>query len=64
MASTTLSRPHRGDGRIIAGVCGGLAHRFGLSTFMVRLLFVLFGIVGAGEIAYIIRWIIKPNSPR
>ncbi|HUG84804.1 MAG TPA: PspC domain-containing protein [Euzebya sp.] len=61
---TTLNRPRRGDGRVIAGVCGGLAHRFGLSPFMVRLGFVIFGLVGAGEVAYIVLWIIMPNAPR
>lgn len=60
----TLQRPLRGDGRIIAGVCAALANRFGVSTFFVRLVFVIFGIVGAGELAYIVLWIIIPNAPR
>ena len=34
-----LARPR--DDRWIAGVCSGLARRFGLSSGMVRLLFVL-----------------------
>ncbi len=62
--ATTLARPPRGEGRMIAGVCAGLAERFGLSTFLVRLFFVIFGFVGAGELAYIVLWIIMPTAPR
>jgi phage shock protein PspC (stress-responsive transcriptional regulator) len=39
---------------LIAGVCAALADRFGLS----------FGLVGAGELAYIILWIIIPKERR
>lgn len=59
-----LERPARGKGRIIAGVCAAIADRFGVSRFLVRLLFVIFGFVGAGEIAYIALWIIIPTSRR
>ena len=62
--STGLVRTRAGEGRVIAGVCAGLADRFGVSRTMVRLLFVLFGIVGAGEIAYLVLWIVMPKSPR
>jgi phage shock protein C len=60
----TLSRPPRGEGRLIAGVCAGLAERFGVSTFLVRVAFVIFGFVGAGEIAYIVLWILMPKRSR
>ena len=46
--SSILVRPRRG--KIIAGVCAGLADRFGISRGLVRLLFVIFGIV-AGMLA-------------
>ncbi len=59
---STLSRPSRGQGRMIAGVCGGLARRFGVSTTLIRFLFLIFGIVGAGEIAYIVLWIVMPSE--
>ena len=39
-----------------------LAERFGVSTFFVRLVFVIFGLVGAGELAYIALWIIIPKE--
>lgn len=60
--TTTLVRPRSGEGRVIAGVCAALADRFGVSRTLVRLLFVIFGIVGAGEIAYIILWIVIPKA--
>lgn len=60
----SLERPRRGNGRIIAGVCAALADRFGVSRFLVRLVFVIFGFVGAGELAYIILWIIIPTARR
>ena len=58
--SSTLVRPR--NGKIIAGVCAGLADRFGVSRGLVRLGFIVFGLVGAGEIAYIIGWIIMPKG--
>lgn len=59
-----LTRPPRGQGRIIAGVCAALADRFGLSRTLVRFLFVIFGFVGAGELAYIVAWIIIPRADK
>lgn len=61
MATTKLDRPRRGSGRIIAGVCAGIADRYGFSPLLVRLLFVIFAITGASEIAYLVLWILMPN---
>ncbi|MCO8127146.1 PspC domain-containing protein [Acidimicrobiia bacterium EGI L10123] len=62
MAATgTLERPRRGDGRVIAGVCAAIADRFGVSRTLVRLLFVIFGLVGAGEVAYLVLWVLVPK---
>ncbi len=58
--ATSLVRPR--NGRIVAGVCAALAARFGMSTTLVRLLFVVFGLVGAGELVYIILWIMIPKA--
>ena len=52
----------RSDDRIIAGVCSGIADYYGWSRSTVRLLFVLFGLFGAGELVYIILWIVMPNA--
>jgi phage shock protein C len=58
--SSALVRPR--DRKVIAGVCAALAARFGLSTFLVRLGFVIFGLVGVGELVYIALWIIIPKE--
>ena len=60
MVTSRLVRPR--EGKWIAGVCAALADRFGLSRGLVRILFVVFGLVGAGELAYIIMWIIIPKA--
>ena len=60
MTSSQLVRPRHG--KMIAGVCAGLADRFGVSTGTVRVIFVLFGLFGAGEIAYILLWILVPKA--
>ena len=60
MAASALVRPR--DDKWIAGVCAGLAKRFGVSPGLVRLVFVIFGLVGAGEIAYIVLWILIPKA--
>jgi phage shock protein C len=61
MAKSRLDRPRRGQGRVIAGVCAGIADQYGFSPLLVRLLFVVFAITGASEIAYIVLWILMPN---
>lgn len=57
-----LQRPR--TGRVIAGVCAALARRFGWSTTVVRLIFVLSILLpGPQFIIYIIMWIVIPNEP-
>ncbi|KQU28051.1 MULTISPECIES: PspC domain-containing protein [unclassified Rhodococcus (in: high G+C Gram-positive bacteria)] len=49
--------------KLIAGVCGGLAERFGLSAGLVRLLFVLSCILpGPQFVIYLVLWIAIPKS--
>lgn len=58
-----LVRPR--DDRWIAGVCSGLARRFGISSGLVRLLFVLSVVLpGSQVIIYIILWILIPDERR
>jgi phage shock protein PspC (stress-responsive transcriptional regulator) len=59
-----LTRPARGDGRVIAGVAAAVADGMGVSVFVVRALFVVAGLVGAGEILYLILWILLPKRDR
>ncbi|MEX0790249.1 MAG: PspC domain-containing protein [Actinomycetota bacterium] len=48
--------------KMIAGVAGGIAEHYGWSVGMVRFLFILFGLFGAGEIAYIVLWVVMPKE--
>jgi phage shock protein C len=57
-----LERPR--GGRMIAGVCAGLARHYGWSVTKVRLVFLLFAFFGAGEIAYLALWLIMPKAGR
>lgn len=59
-----LERPARLQGRMIAGVCAALADRFAVSRLLIRVLFVIFGFVGAGELVYLILWIVIPRAER
>jgi phage shock protein PspC (stress-responsive transcriptional regulator) len=58
--ASTLTRPRHG--KVIAGVCAGLAERFGWSPFVVRLLFLLSCLLpGPQFVIYIVLWIIMPK---
>ena len=57
-----LVRPHQG--RLLAGVCRGLADRFGCSVIPVRIL-MLAGAVffGLSLWIYVALWILMPSAP-
>ncbi|MGB4134964.1 MAG: PspC domain-containing protein [Microbacterium sp.] len=56
-----LVRP-RGN-RVIAGVCAGLAQRFGMKPNTMRLITVLLVLFAGLSIwAYIVLWIVIPNE--
>jgi phage shock protein PspC (stress-responsive transcriptional regulator) len=60
---TRLSRPR--DDRWIAGVCSGLARRFGMPSGMMRLLFIVSCLLpGPQFIAYLVLWALVPNENR
>ena len=52
----------RRDRKVLAGVCGALAEGFGLSTGLVRLGFVVFGLFGVGELVYLVLWVLIPKQ--
>jgi phage shock protein PspC (stress-responsive transcriptional regulator) len=57
----TLTRPR--NGAMIAGVCAGLAQRFGVSANLVRLLFVLSCLLpGPQFVIYIALWVVMPQQ--
>jgi len=57
-----LRRSHRN--RIVAGVCGGLAEFFGISSFWFRLAFLIALIPGGvpGLLVYFLCWLIIPSE--
>jgi phage shock protein C len=59
-----LARPL--EGRVLGGVCAGLAKRFGLDPWPARLLFVLILLLipGSQIIIYPILWILMPSEER
>lgn len=59
--TATLRRPR--NGRVIAGVCAGLADRWGWSRNTVRLLFVLSCLLpGTQVIVYLVLWLLMPKA--
>ncbi len=60
--STRLIRPRAG--RVVAGVCQGLATSYGWDVVWVRVIAVLATVLssGAGGIAYIVFWIVMPEE--
>ena len=60
---SSLSRPR--DDRLIAGVCSGLARRFGISPNLMRLIFLVSCLLpGPQFVIYIALWIFIPKEPR
>ncbi len=60
-ATPELVRPR--DNRVIAGVCLGLARRFGWDPTLVRTLFVLsFLLPGPQVLIYVALWVIMPDE--
>ncbi|NLZ45598.1 MAG: PspC domain-containing protein [Clostridiales bacterium] len=51
------------QGKMICGVCGGIAEYFNIDPTLVRLGAVLLGCTGTGLIAYIVAAIIIPIKP-
>ncbi len=62
MARQGLVRPR--DQRVLAGVCAGLGHRFGIQPWIARVLFVLLLMVVPGSqiLVYPILWVLMPSE--
>lgn len=59
----TWYRSHQG--KMIAGVCAGLAEQFGISITVVRLAFLLGTLIGGGMgiVIYLVLWVVMPYRP-
>jgi len=59
--TTKLARPQ--NRKMIAGVCAGIADRYGWTTGKVRLLFVLSCLLpGPQFVLYLVLWAVIPKS--
>jgi len=63
MSSTAFVRPRRG--RVLAGVCAGIARRYGWSPWGVRLVFLVSCLLPGPQIVlYVALWILMPKEPK
>jgi phage shock protein C len=62
-AARTLIRPR--SGRMIAGVCQGLANQYGWDVAWIRVIAVIAAVFGGGVglVAYVVLWIVTPEEP-
>ena len=60
--SKTLVRTR--DGRIVAGVCSGLAEYFGIDANLIRVIVAVLTVFtgGFGALAYLAAWIVLPEE--
>ncbi|MFF3007285.1 PspC domain-containing protein [Kitasatospora sp. NPDC057940] len=60
--SARLARPRHN--RVIAGVCAGLAERYGVTPWTVRLIFLISIILpGLQCLVYLVLWAVLPQEP-
>lgn len=64
MQAPASDRLYRGTGRIIGGVCCGIAERLHVDTLWVRIAFVALAFAqGIGLIIYAVLWLVMPDAP-
>lgn len=55
----------RGENKILAGVCSGIAEKYSINTLLVRVLFfVLTPFIWLPFFAYVILWILTPTNTK
>lgn len=62
-AHSTLSRSI--NDRVLAGVIGGIAHRFGWNSTLLRVIYVILSVVSIafpGILVYLILWLLMPEG--
>ena len=48
---------------MIGGICGGLAEYFNIDPVLMRVLWVIFAVMGAGVLVYFILLLFIPEEP-
>ena len=51
------------NNKMLAGVCSGLAEYINIDPTVIRLIWALIGLTGAGILAYLIAAIVIPEKP-
>lgn len=60
---SAIARPR--EGRMIGGVCAGLAHRFGTTPTTMRVIFLVSCLLpGPQFLLYLGLWVLMPNEGR
>lgn len=51
-------------GRVVAGICAGIAEYFGVDVTLVRVIVAVIAVItgGAGALAYLVAWAIIPEE--
>lgn len=63
--STTPILPRSNNDRVLAGVVGGIARRFGWNSTVLRVVFVIGSVLSAafpGILVYAILWLLLPEG--
>ena len=59
----TVRRLYRSrNDRMIGGICGGLAEYFNIDPVLMRVLWVVFAVMGAGLLVYLILLLVIPEE--
>lgn len=65
MSASPSSLSRSRDDRVLAGVMGGIARRFGWNSTLLRVLFVIVSIASAafpGILVYLVLWMLIPEE--
>ena len=54
---------YRSSDRKLAGVCGGLAEYINIDPTIIRVIWALVGLTGAGLVAYLVCALVIPEKP-
>ncbi len=54
---------YRSNDRKLAGVCGGLAEYINIDPTVIRVIWALVGLTGAGLVAYLVCALVIPEKP-